>query len=180
MNKDLNNQTAQHILVPVSQSAQSLAALQCVIQKHSRREHELQPIIVHLLHVTPRFSLHVTKHLPKGTVGRYVMASSEKTLLPSIRLLEKAGISYEIHVRSCNNIPNAILLNARQLNCSKIVLGSRLSHPFSRFLRNSVTGRLLAASNVPVEVVLSGQPPRLPSWILPAGAGAAMLTLIAD
>jgi nucleotide-binding universal stress UspA family protein len=180
MNKDFSQQTAQNILVPVNASVQSLAAIQCLIQKHGRHEDEPRPLMVHLLHVTPRFGKYITKHLPSDTVARYLKANVEQAMLPSIRLLESAGISYEIHVRSCNNIPQTILLNARQLNCSKIVLGSQHNHPFSRFLSNSITSRLLAGSKVPVEVVLNGPPPRLPSWLLPTGAGAALLTLIAD
>jgi YjbE family integral membrane protein len=180
MNQDAITLSTQQTLIPVDGGQPSLAAIRRFIQERAFAGPSAPPVTVHLLHVTPRFSKHITRHLPRGARGRFVKESAEQAVLPATRLLELAGIPYEVHLHASNAISETILDSAKRLGCSQIILGSQRNNAFSRFLRNSVTSKLLARSEVPVEVVLQGEASKFQRWALPAGAGAVMIALIAD
>jgi YjbE family integral membrane protein len=174
------NSNVQQILLPIIASQQSLSAVKSIIQKHLRSGAAKDSMFVHLLHVAPRFGKRVTKHLPAGARSRFIQDSAEGAVVPATKLLEQAGIQYQIHLASNNAIADTIISTAKRLGCSQIVVGTQRNNAVSRMLNNSVTGRLLANSEVPVEVVLHGQASLMQRWGLPAGAGAAMIVMIAD
>ncbi len=180
MKQDTTTQAAQKTLIPVDGGQPSLAAIRRVIEEHTLAGPSAPPITVHLLHITPRFSKHITRHLPLGARGRFIKDSAEHAILPATRLLDFAGIPYEVHLQSSNSISETILNSAKRLDCSLIILGSQRNNAFSRFVRNSVTSKLLARSEIPVEVVLQGEASKLQRFVLPVGAGAIMIALIAD
>jgi YjbE family integral membrane protein len=180
MNTATLNSNAQQILLPIVANQQSVGAVRNIIQKHQRSGAAPDSLVVHLLHVTPRFGKRVTKHLPAGARGRFIKDSAEGAVLPATKLLDQAGLSYQIHLASNNAIADTIIGTAKRLGCSQIVVGSQRNNAVSRMLNNSVTGRLLANSEIPVEVVLNGQASLMQRWGLPAGASAAMIALIAD
>lgn len=180
MNQDNSTQITPQTLIPVDGGQPSLAAIRRLILERTFAGPTAPAITVHLLHITPRFSKHITRHLPQGARGRFIKDSAEQALLPACKLLESAGIPYEIHLHTSNAIAKTILESAQRLGCSQIILGSQRNNAFSRFLRNSVTSKLLARSEIPVEVVLQGEATRFQRWALPAGAGAVMIALIAD
>jgi YjbE family integral membrane protein len=167
-------------LVNKETSIMDQAATRRLIQKYGNGGASASPIKVHLLHITPRFNKRVTKNLPAGARGNFIKESAEKAVLPVTRLLDSVGMSYEIHLQASNNIPETILNTAKRLGCSQIMMGSDRSNALARFLNNSVTSKLLAKSELPVEVVLDGEASKFQRWVLPAGAGAAMIVLIAD
>ena len=180
MDQAIISNFAQTILIPVEAGQRTLAATRRLIQKYGNGGASTSPIKVHLLHITPRFNKRVTKNLPAGARSNFIKESAEKSVLPVTRLLDSVGMSYEIHLQASNNIPETILNTAKRLGCSQIMMGSDRSDALARFLNNSVTSKLLAKSELPVEVVLDGEASKFQRWVLPAGAGAAMIVLIAD
>jgi YjbE family integral membrane protein len=180
MNSANLNSNVQNILLPVTASEQSIGAVRNIVQRHMRNSSDASSLIVHLLHVTPRFAKHVTKRLPAGARLRFLKDTTEGAIMPATKLLDQAGIQYQIHTVSNNSVAKTIIATAKNLGCSQIVVGSQRNNAFSRMLTNSVTGRLLATSEVPVEVVLHGEASLMQRWGLPAVSGAAMIALIAD
>ncbi len=180
MKQDTISRTAEKTLIPVDGGQPSLAAIHRFIQERAFVGRSADPVTVHLLHITPRFSKHITRHLPFGARSRFIKDSAAHAILPATRLLDLAGIPYEIHLQSSNAISETILDNATRLGCSLIILGSQRNNAFSRFIRNSVTSKLLARSAIPVEVVLEGEASKFQRLVLPVGAGAIMIALIAD
>lgn len=180
MNQDTTTQITHQTLIPVDGGQPSLAAIRRLILERTFAGPLAPAITVHLLHITPRFSKHITSHLPQGARGRFIKDSAEQAILPATKLLESAGIPYEIHLHASNALSKTILESATRLGCSQIILGSQRNNAFSRFLRNSVTSKLLARSEIPVEVVLHGEASKFQRWVLPAGAGAVMIAMIAD
>lgn len=104
----------------------------------------------------------------------------DASVKPAIRLLQTAGVRFEVHDSVATDVTQEIIALAKSLHCELIVVGSRRKTNLLRAMSNSVTGRLLAEAPMPVEVVLSGQASVFERVGLPAGVGMAIVAMIAD
>lgn len=175
MEHSIDSQARPAVLIPVDDTPQSLAAVRSLITSGAGRNTQ-----VHLLHVTPRLSRHITRFLPKGARARFVAERAIASIEPAAKLLETAGIPFGAEVKTSDSVVGTILATAKQRDCSRILIGSRRSSALSRLLSHSVSARLLSRSPVPVEIVIDGQASFFSRWVLPAGASAALIALIAD
>jgi hypothetical protein len=73
-----------------------------------------------------------------------------------------------------------IVSAARSLAVDEIVVGARRRGALARLLANSVTGRLLELSEVPLRIVPGARSRTFERIALPAGLGLAALLLLAQ
>ena len=135
---------------------------------------------VHLLHVAPRLHKHIARFLPGEAKGGFVDSRAAEAFLPVTRLLEMAGIRTTQHVATALDVAGEVIATAEREKCGRIVMGATRKSVLVRTLTNSVTGRVLAGSRVPVEVV-GGREASLWQRIgVPAGIGLALAALFIE
>ena len=164
------------ILLPVNNQPESRAAAE-----HLARElRGVAGVHVHLLHVAPRLHKHIARFLPGEAKGGFVDSRAAEAFLPVTRLLEMAGIRTTQHVATALDVAGEVIATAEREKCGRIVMGATRKSVLVRTLTNSVTGRVLAGSRVPVEVV-GGREASLWQRIgVPAGIGLALAALLIE
>ena len=165
-----------NILLPVNNQPESRAAAE-----HLARELRGVPgVHVHLLHVAPRLHRHIARFLQGEAKSGFVDARAAAAFQPVTRMLEMAGIRTTQHVATALDVAGEVIATAEREKCGRIVMGATRKSVLVRTLTNSVTGRVLAASRVPVEVV-GGREASLWQRIgVPAGVGLVLAALLIE
>ena len=163
----------RHVLLPMSDSAAARAAARDLI---SRLKTE-SGVRVHVLHVAPRMPRHVTRFLKADERQKWLAERSQGALTQVVHELEAGRVDHVVHLRSARNITSEIIKLAEEMRCERIVVGSVRKSDIVRLFTGSVTGRLLARSTVPVEVVLDGEASLITRIGVPAGVGLALVAL---
>jgi YjbE family integral membrane protein len=99
---------------------------------------------------------------------------------PVVAKLAAARIDHQVHVRTARGVAGGIVAMARELKCERIVIGAVRKSDIVRLFTGSITGRVLARSAVPVEVVLEGEASLITRIGVPAGVGLAMFALLLE
>jgi len=163
----------RHVLLPMSDSAAARAAARDLI---SRLKLDAG-VRVHVLHVAPRMPRHVTRFLKGDERQKWLAERSQGALTQVVHELEAGRVDHVVHLRSARNITSEIIKLAEEMRCERIVVGSVRKSDIVRLFTGSVTGRLLARSTVPVEVVLDGEASLITRIGVPAGVGLALVAL---
>ena len=161
------------LLVPVDGSANSIVALEHVIDRYLARRHEIE---VHLLHVRQPFSELVARFTPRGSREAYHWEAAEKAFAPARALLARYGVQHVDHV-GVGSKAEVIERTADTLGVSRIVIGTARRNSITRLLQDSVTHRVLEKARVPVEVVVGPAVSHLELTVVPAALGA-LITLV--
>jgi nucleotide-binding universal stress UspA family protein len=136
------------LLLPCDGSNHSLVAVRRVIDAvRDGGDHR-----IHLVNVQPHFNAHIARHLDRATRMDFHRERAEQALAGARELLDAAGVPYQVHLE-IGDKPRCIAGLARRLGCDRIVLATARRNPLLRALVNSLTGRLLEHSTVPVEVI---------------------------
>ena len=135
---------------------------------------------VHLLHVAPAIHRHIARFVPASARRRFVQERVEQSVQHIRRIFEMAGIATSVKVASARDIAGEILAVAAREGCSRIVIGATRKSALVRSLTNSVTGRVLAGANVPVEVVAGADASLWQRIGVPAGVGIALAALVIE
>ncbi len=167
---------AGRVLLPVNGSPEARLAAEHL----ARSMRGASGAQVHLLHVAPFIHKHIGRFLPKQARQGFVAERAASSVEPVRRLLELAGVKTTVHVSSSLDIAAEVLAVAEREQCARIVMGATRKSPLVRAMTNSVTGRVLAGANIPVEVI-SGRDASLWQRIgVPAGVGLAMAALLIE
>ncbi len=166
----------RNVLIPINDTQESQAAVKRFVDQLSGA----QDLCVHLVHIVPRFNRHIGRFISRAARERMLKDRLDASVKPAIRLLQTAGVRFEVHDSVATDVTQEIIALAKSLHCELIVVGSRRKTNLLRAMSNSVTGRLLAEAPMPVEVVLSGQASVFERVGLPAGVGMAIVAMIAD
>ena len=158
------------VLVPVDASANSLDAVQHVIDRY-RVHHDIE---VHLLHVRQPFSELIARFTSRGSRESYHWEAAEKALAAARSLLSRHAVPHNDHVE-LGRKDEVIDRMARMLGVSRIVMGTARRNSLTRLIEDSVTHRVIERTDVPVEVVVG----REVSKFELAGVPAAVAALIA-
>lgn len=166
------------VLVPVDTTANSLAAVQHVIDRYLER-HDVE---VHLLHVRPPFSELVARFSSRGAREAYHYEAAEAALAPARALLTPHAVPHGDHIE-VGDKAEVIDRTANALGVSRIVIGTARRNTLTRILEDSVTYRVLQVADVPVEIVVGPEVSRLELAGWPAAAAALIalaLVIIVD
>lgn len=163
------SRAALRVLLPVDGSRNALQAARHVIDEY-RRDHDLRVV---LLNVQPPFSRHVARFVARGDVLAFHREQAERALQPARRLLDAHAVPYETR-QEIGDRAEVICNVAKELDCHHIVLGTARRSSLTRMLEDSVTGRVLELTPVPVEIVTGAAISRLERFGVPIGIGAGL------
>jgi len=164
------------ILLPVNGGAESRGAAEYL----ARSLRDASGAQVHLLHVTPFIHKHIGRFLPRQAKQGFAAERATRSLEPVQRLLELAGVKTTVHASTSLDIAAEVLAVAEREQCARIVMGATRKSTLVRTLTNSVTGRVLAGSTIPVEIVTGGPASLWQRIGVPAGVGLAVAALLIE
>jgi len=160
------------LLLPCDGTPNALLAVRHAVDEF-RRGHVR---MVHLLNVQPPFPSHVARHIHPELRADFQREQSEQALASSRQLLQAAGVPHQVHMQVGDKV-QCIAGSAHRLSCDRIVVGTSRKSALVRAVVNSLTGRLLERSAVPVEVIGGTPAGALERVGVPASVGAGMALL---
>ena len=165
-----------NILLPVTDSEESRVAAERLAREMSGR----RDVRVHLLHVAPALHRHISRFLSPVARRRFVAERAERAVERVKRLFDVAGVEVRVGTASAHDIADAILAVAARESCERIVIGASRKSQLVRTLTNSVTGRVLERSSIPVEVVAGSEASLWERIGVPAGVGLALAAMVIE
>lgn len=154
------------ILVPVSGSATSLKAVEEAIK--IAKDHG--DALIQLVNVQPVFHRHIARRVKSGDLEGMRTDRAQRALNAALRKVHAAGVpseSYMLRGRLCN----AIAAFATSQRVSRIVMTTPEA---SGWFQRPLAERVIAAVDMPVEVVNTGPVSMLERFGLPAGLGIGL------
>jgi YjbE family integral membrane protein len=163
------------VLIPVDGSTNALRAVRHAMAEY-QRHHELE---LHLLNVQPRVSRHIGRFVSRSDREAWQHDRADVASASARALLIQAGLPHQVHW-AVGERAAEICRTAERLGVHHIVMGTARKSSLTRMLEDSVTGRVLEATPVPVEVVAGDAISKWERWGLPAGLlGVGGLLLLA-
>ena len=156
--------TSLDLLVPVDGSRGALRAVRHAIAAHRQRA----GLRLHLLHVQPRLSRHVARFVGRRDREGWLNDRADVALSAAVALLTDAGVAHETR-RASGPRAEQIARVARELGVDRIVVGTAHDGSLVRLLDDADLNRLMASTDVPVEIVDGGAASAWQRWGVPAG-----------
>jgi nucleotide-binding universal stress UspA family protein len=170
---NLNGESIMNkVLIPVDGSASSLQAVRHVVNKYMGDG----GLEVHLLHVRPPFSQHVSRFVSKSNRQNYHRELAQKALQGAQELLNKHSVPHATHIE-LGDTASVIDRVAQRLHADQIVMGTARKNTLIRMVQDSVTAKVLEVARVPVEVVAGASASRWERIGIPAAIGSAIAAL---
>jgi nucleotide-binding universal stress UspA family protein len=138
-----------NLLVPVDGSESALRAIAQVV---ARIRWYQPPVQVHLLNVQHPLHGDVGRFIDSGQIRDYHRDEGLKTLEPSRKALDAAGIPYEFHI-GLGDPAEVIVQYANEKECSEIVIGARGVGSLASLFLGSVTTKVIQLSDIPILLV---------------------------
>lgn len=140
------------ILIPVDGAPQSETAVRAVVAQ-ARRE----PIAaIHLLNVQPRMGRYVTRFVDRAAVQSFLREEAERCLAGARRILDNAGLRYEVHVRR-GRTAAAIAETAEALGVDEIVMSAEGGGLVGNFRMWLLVNAVRRRAKLPVLVVMGSE-----------------------
>lgn len=165
-----------NILIPVDGSRSALLAVEYVIQYRALHK---ESINVNLSNVQPRMSKYLTRFVPTQNVTLFQQERAEKALESAIGLLTKAGVEHTVHMDK-GDAASAIVACAKKTQSEKIIIGTTRKNALTRFFEGSVVNKVMALTDLPVEVVAKDNASKLQRFGIPIGVGLTFLWLAVE
>jgi len=162
------------VLIPMDGSASSLQAVRHVVNRFFTES----GMEVHLLHVRPAFSQHISRFASKRNRDSYHRERAERALQPAHELLNLHSVPHASHIE-LGEAASTINRVAQRLRVDEIVMGTARKNTLTRLVEDSVTSKVLEIARIPVEVVTGAPASRWERFGVPAGVGAALAALVA-
>jgi len=165
--------TMLKVLIPVDGSENAMQAVRHAVNRFLSNSN----IEVHLLHVRPAFSRHVSQFTSGINRDSHHREVTERAIKPARDLLRQHKVPHAVHME-LGDRAEAIHRAAQRLRVDQIVMGTARKNSLARLIEDSVTNRVLEIARVPVEVIVGADASKLERYGLPAGIGAALVALI--
>lgn len=165
-----------NILIPVDGSRTALRAVEYVIQYRALHD---EVINVNLTNIQPRMSRYLTRFVPSGNVRLFQQERAEKAVKAAVDLLSRAGVEHSVHMDK-GDAAEAIVACAEKTKSQKIVIGTTRKNALARFFQGSVVNKVMALTDLPVEVVAKENATRLERFGIPIGVGLTFLWLAVE
>lgn len=170
--------TMNTVLVPISDLPTSHEALPRVAAEF-RRNPKLK---IHLLNVRRPLSGRVSRLVRRSLREDYYREKGAIALAPARAFLDRNKIPYHAHIL-VGEAAEVIAEEAKRLRCDRIVMSTARKGSIIRFLELATTERVLAKTEVPVELLVGDALPAFERYGRLAAIGIAMgaiLTMIAE
>ncbi|MDO9422207.1 MAG: universal stress protein [Herminiimonas sp.] len=165
-----------NILIPVDGSRNALRAVEYVIQYRALHS---ELINVNLTNVQPRLSKYLTRFVPSNNVRMFQQERAEEALKGAVDMLSKAGVEYSVHMDR-GDAAEAIVACAQKTQSQKIIMGTTRKNALARFFEGSVVNKVMALTDLPVEVVAKENASKLQRFGIPIGVGLTFLWLAVE
>ena len=165
-----------NILIPVDGSRTALRAVEYVIQYRALHD---EVINVNLTNIQPRMSRYLTRFVPSGNVRLFQQERAEKAVEAAVDLLSRAGVEHSVHMDK-GDAAEAIVACAEKTKSQKIVIGTTRKNALARFFQGSVVNKVMALTDLPVEVVAKENATKLERFGIPIGVGLTFLWLAVE
>lgn len=162
-----------NILIPVDGSRDALRAVEYVIQYRALHDELMH---VSLTNIQPRLPRYVTRFVQPQNIHLFRKERAGKALRSAIDLLDKAGLQYSVYINK-GDIAEAIVACARQTHSHKIVMGTTRKNALVRFFQGSIINKVMALTDLPVEVVAKEEATILERFGIPVGVGVGLAFL---
>ena len=160
------------VLVPVSELPNSHHAVERVMKEYYG-DHDLR---IHLLHVRRPLSRRISQFVRRSLRDDYHRERAALALAPAMDILEKRAIPYEVHA-CVGDVARTIADQAKKLEVDRIVMATARRGSITRLLEDSTTERVLALTDVPVELVVSDAVSSVERWGIPVAIVTALAAL---
>lgn len=134
-------------------------------------------VMIHLLNVQPPFSAYVARHIDRALRAQFHQERADEALAETRKFFDERGVSYRVHTVVGDKV-RCIADTACRLHCDRIVVGTARKSALVHAVGNSLTGRLIENSTVPVEVIAGAPAGALERVGIPAGLGVGMAWLL--
>ncbi|HTH44372.1 MAG TPA: universal stress protein [Oxalicibacterium sp.] len=165
-----------NILIPVDGSRSALRAVEHAIQ--SRVEHN-DVMQINLANIQPRLPRYVTRFASAESVRMLQRERSEQAMAGAVDLLSQAGVPYQVHLE-VGQAAEQIVACAERTQSHKIMMGTTRKNALSRFLLGSIVNKVMALTDLPVEVVARGTASKFERFGAPVGLGLTFLWLAVE
>lgn len=165
-----------NILIPVDGSTSSLRAVEYVVQYRALHNEVLN---VTLAHAQPRLSRYLTRFVPAGNVRIFQKERSDQALKDATAFLSNAGVEHQIRVGQ-GDVTDVIVACAKETGAQKIVMGTTRKNALARFFQGSVVSKVMALTDIPVEVVAKEDASKMERFGIPIGLGLTFLWLAVE
>lgn len=165
-----------NILIPVDGSRNALRAVEYVVQYRAIHD---EVINVNLANIQPRLPRHITRFATSANIKKLQQERAEEAMASAIDLLSKAGVQHTLHVGK-GNAAEEIVACAQKTQSQKIVMGTTRKNALTRFFQGSVVNKVMAMTDLPVEVVARENAGRLERFGIPIGLGLTFLWLAVE
>jgi YjbE family integral membrane protein len=162
------------VLVPVSDLPDSHDAVHRVVEEFAANP----GMQVHLLNVRRPLSRRVSQLVRRSLRDDYHRERAQMALKPACDILDRYRIEYKTHI-FVGDAGEVIADEAKRLGCDRVVMSTARKGSITRIFQDSTTERVLARTEVPVELVVGHAISNLERYGLPAAIGAAAIALIA-
>jgi nucleotide-binding universal stress UspA family protein len=163
-----------NILIPIDGSRSAMQAVEYAIRGKAREQ-----LQIHLTHVQPRFTKYLTRFVSAQSVRLLQKERADAAMAGAIGLLDEANVPYTVHVDK-GNVASAIVARARQVGAQRIVMGTTRKNALTRFFQRSVVDKVMASSDLPVEIIAKERATKLERFAAPVGLGLAFLWLAVE
>ena len=137
------------VLIPVDGSTSALQAVRHVARQYAAGT----PLEAHLVTVTTPFSQDVARFFRRQELDAFHEERAGRALGSARFILDQARVPYAYHVE-LGHAAETIHHAAERLGVDQIVIGTARKGSLARLIQDSVTGRLLKMTRVPVEVIV--------------------------
>lgn len=137
------------VLIPIDGSSESLAALDCLLE---RAGWYAPPLEIHLINVQRRLPQDIGRFVDSEALHQFHRDQGMASLQTARDRLAAAGIAAECHVVA-GEPAETIVRFAEQIGCDQIVIGARGLGSLPGLLLGSVTTRVLHLAKLPVLVM---------------------------
>jgi nucleotide-binding universal stress UspA family protein len=165
-----------NILIPVDGSRSALRAVEHAVQ--SRVQHN-ELVQINLANIQPCLPRYVTRFARAENVRMLQRERSERALADAVDLLTKAGVPYEVHLQ-VGNAAEQIVACAEKTQSHKIMMGTTRKNALSRFFQGSIVSKVMALTDLPVEVIARGEASKFERFGVPVGLSLTFLWLAVE
>jgi len=164
------------ILVPVDGSPHALAGVRHAVRIALRRG----DAALYLVNAQPRFHRHVSQFLTQRALELWRRERSRAALDEARRIAQAAGVRHRAFALAGADPAAEVAAFAARERADEAVLGVARGPAWLRALAGSFADRCAARLAVPVTLIATDPPRRIPRWALPAAGGALALLLAAE
>lgn len=165
-----------NILIPVDGSRSALKAVEYVVQYRAIHD---EVINVNLANIQPRLPRHITRFASAANIRMLQQERAEAAMAEAVELLSKAGVQHQLHVGK-GDAAEEIVACANETRSQKIVMGTTRKNALTRFFQGSVVNKVMATTDLPVEVVARENAGKLERFGIPIGLGLTFLWLAVE